>query len=128
MILALGGACRLDSSALEPKRLDVEVRFPPGSWRPGTLQVDFKGTVHLEGSAANAEATGEVRIVSRSARYRFDFSADDGTRLSLVLSQSFARLTLRSLTELAGSLVARDTRTVLGQVRLRFDVRRALGI
>lgn len=126
----LVGAHHAESGPLEPKRLDVEVRVILGAIRLAPLRAKLTGTVHVEGLARSAEATGELRAASSGIHYCLDFAADDERLITLAFSQSFAkvRVTSRSLTELSGHLVARDDGTVLGRARLRLDVRRALGL
>jgi hypothetical protein len=124
----LAGAYHPDSRPLEPGRLDIEVRLALATLRLSPFRMDLAGTVDVERIAARAEATGELRVAAPCVHYRFDFVADDGRAVSLILSQSLAHITTRSLTELSGHLVASDDGTVLGRVRVRFDARGALGI
>lgn len=124
----LAGAYHPDSRPLEPGRLDIEVRLALATLRLSPFRMDLTGTVDVEGIAARAEATGELRVAPPDVQYRFDFIADDGRAVSLMFSQSFARITIRSLTELSGHIVASDDGTILGRVRVRFDARGALGI
>jgi hypothetical protein len=124
----LAGAYHPDARLLEPRRLDVQARLALGTLHLAPFRMDLRGIVDIAGMAAHAEATGELRVAPPSVHYRWDFRAQDGRPLSLVLSQSLARIDVRSLTELSGHLVRTDDGTALGSARLRFDARRALGL
>ncbi|HEX7669688.1 MAG TPA: hypothetical protein VF395_08905 [Polyangiaceae bacterium] len=114
----------------DAKRLDVEIRIVPGSVRLAVFRAELTGTVHAEGLAHRAPAAGSLRVGLSGTLLSLLFVvvvADDARPLTISFSQSFARVTVRSLTELTGCLTDQRTGTVLGRVRLRFDVWQALG-
>lgn len=125
---SLGGAYYPESHPLDALPLDVDVRLHFRPVRPFAQRMDLAGTVRAERLAVRAEATGALLLALPGVHYRFDFRADDGRAVSLILSQSLSQVTMRSLTELSGHVTTRGGKTILGRARVRFDARRALGI
>lgn len=127
LTFTFGGAYYAAARSFQGKRLDVDVHVDRRTVRLAPFLATLTGTVRAEGLAAAALASGALQGGLAGIECTLDFVTDDDRPAILSFSQSLTRVTIRSLTELMGCITERNTGIVLGRVRLRFDVRRALG-
>lgn len=112
-----------------PMRMDLVADLPGILFPWSDLEGTITGRVVIDGLADDAHATGTLRVAplaARRIRYRLDFTAGDGRRLHLDGWKSITMAhPVRSMTLLPAT-VTDDAGTVVGEARLRFDLRRDL--
>jgi hypothetical protein len=124
----MAGTVRLDGDE-RPMRLELGVDLPE-VFRPwGDTSGALRGRVEVPGWADDRSARGTLRvapIAARRIRYRLDFTAGDGRAMHLDGWKSISyRRPLRSMTRLPATITD-DSGAVVGEARLRFDVRHDL--
>ncbi|MFB4307527.1 hypothetical protein [Actinomadura sp. GTD37] len=123
------GTLRLAGEGGErPVRLELTACLP-GVLRPwGDVEGELSGRVQVPGWA-DGPAAGRLRVApvaARRIRYTLDFAAGDGRRLRLDGWKTVrAARPVRSMTVLPLTVTDADG-SVVGEARLRFDVRRDL--
>ncbi|WP_433231742.1 hypothetical protein [Actinomadura formosensis] len=112
-----------------PMRLELDVDLPGVLCPWGDTEGALTGRVVVPGWADDEAASGRLRVAplaARRIRYTMDFTAADGRRLHLDGWKTVApRRPVRSMTSLPVTVTDEDG-TVLGEARLRFDLRRDL--
>ncbi|GLZ05045.1 hypothetical protein Acsp03_25110 [Actinomadura sp. NBRC 104412] len=114
---------------VRPMRMELDADLPGVllPWR--TLEGSVSGRVTVPGWADDRAATGRLHVApvtARRIRYTLGFTALDGRRLHLDGWKSLTpRRPLHSLTFLPVTVTDEDG-TVVGEARLRFDLRRDL--
>jgi hypothetical protein len=108
------------AAPLDRRRLSLEI----GRFLVRAEGLAFDASIHVEGVAERAPASGVVVGSRPCFEYRVVFEGDDGVQYALGLSQRLERITFRALTELRGELTrAEPEAEVVGPACLRFDWR-----
>ena len=112
-----------------PMRLELDADLPEVLRPWGDAEGSLRGRVRVPGWADDPGACGTLRvapIAARRIRYRLDFTTSDGRAMHLDGWKSVSLLRpLRSMTHLPAT-IRDDSGEIVGEARLRFEVRRDL--
>lgn len=125
----MAGTIRLGGEE-RPMRLELAVDLPEVLLPWSDVEGVLTGRVHVPDWADDPKASGRIRVAPIAAgriRYRMDFTIADGRTLHLDGWKSVGyRRPVHSMSYLPATITD-DDGTVVGEVELRFDVRRDLG-